>query len=614
MSHESEPYKILIVDDIPNNLRLLSTTLSKQGYKVRCAKNGAIALMGARNDIPDLILLDINMPDLDGYQVCQQLKADPTTKNIPIIFLSAQDDVRDKVKAFTLGGADFIGKPFQVEEVLIRVRNQIALQVANAKIVTLNESLEQRVRQRTSEIESANQVLKQEIYQRRQLEEKLRHDALHDSLTGLPNRNFLMKRVEHCLDNAIEHQVQFAVLFIDLDRFKIINDSLGHLAGDELLIACAARLKKCTCDNNTTIARLGGDEFTVLLEQIESVDDAITVAENILQEFSLPFELGDRSLSVTVSIGIAVGNSKYTAEIELLRDADTAMYRAKELGKSRYEIFTQQMYLDVMRRLELEHELLEAISNQELILHYQPIFCLQTQNIVGFEALVRWQHPLQGIISPGEFIPLAEETGMVVPLGQWVLYEACRQLQQWQEQLPAAQNLTMSINVAGEQLHDPNFLSIIDRVITTTRVNPNQLKLEIVESMLIEDTEQMIAILRQIKTRQIELSIDDFGTGYSSLSYLPQFPVDIIKIDRSFINAMNLAPQNSEIVKTIIALGQILNLQIVAEGIETTEQNLTLQALNVEFGQGFLFSRPLTAEQARASIVNQTKAHSLVND
>ena len=597
-------YKILIVDDVPDNLRLLSTTLTKQGYKVRCAKNGSIALMGAQNDLPHLILLDINMPDLNGYQVCEQLKADEATRSIPVIFLSAQDDIQDKVKAFATGGVDFISKPFQVEEVLARVRNQLALQEANHKIRILNERLEQRVKERTHEVESANRVLKEEILQRHQLEQKLRYDALHDSLTGLPNRSLFMQEIERCLDNAIDCPGQeFAVLFIDLDRFKIINDSLGHLTGDELLIACAQRLTKCISDQ-AILARLGGDEFTILLEGIGDVEDAVIVAKKILREFATPFHLGNRNLMITVSIGIVVGNSEYRQEIDLLRDADTALYKAKELGKARYEIFTQQMYLDAMHRLELENELREAIANQELVLYYQPIVSLENFALTGFEALVRWQHPTQGMISPDQFIPLAEETGLIIPLGEWVMYEACKQLKNWQDNLPRAKSLTMSINVAGEQLHDCNFIHIVDRIIAQTQVNSSHLKLEMTESMLVEDTEQLIEVLQQIKNRQIQLSIDDFGTGYSSLSYLPQFPIDILKIDRSFVEAMNVEQQNLEVIKTIITLAQVLDLQIIAEGIETDVQSNTLKLLKVEFGQGYLFSQPLTIEEAEGMIVS----------
>ncbi len=605
MKHKFQPdsYKILIVDDIPDNLRLLATTLTEQGYTVRCAKNGSIALMGARNDLPDLILLDINMPELNGYQVCEQLKADRTTSSIPIIFLSAQDGIQDKVRAFTTGGVDFIGKPFQVEEVLARVRNQLALQAANTEIRILNEELELRVQERTSQLETANRILKQEILQRHQLEKRLRHEALHDSLTGLPNRNLFMQQVERCLDNVIDNpEQQFAILFIDLDRFKIINDSLGHLAGDELLIACATRLQECITEQNT-LARLGGDEFTVLLEQVKDVRDAVIVAEKILQQFATSFDLGDRRLTITVSIGIVIGDCEYRQETDLLRNADTAMYRAKEQGKARYEIFTQQMYLDVMRRLELEHQLREAISNHQLVLYYQPIFSLNSLELTGFEALVRWQHPEGGMISPGEFIPLAEETGLIISLGEWVMSEACRQLKIWQDRVPQAQSLLMSINVAGEQLHAPNFLSTVDRIIAETRINPQHLKFEITESMLIGNTNQVIMVLQQIKSRQIQLSIDDFGTGYSSLSYLPQFPIDILKIDRSFVDKMNLEQQNLEIVKTIITLAQVLDLQIIAEGIETEDQHQTLKSLGVKYAQGYLFAKPLTSEQAEMLIM-----------
>ena len=602
---ETSACKILIVDDVPDNLRLLSTTLTSQGYKIRCAKNGKMALMGARHDLPHLILLDINMPDFSGYEICQQLKADPATSSIPIIFLSAQDDILDRVKAFKMGGTDFIGKPFQIEEVLARVQNQLALQAANAEIQALNEQLEQRVKERTMQLASANRDLKEEIWQRRQLEQKLRHDALHDGLTELPNRTLFMQAIKRCLNSAIEDsEQQFAILFIDLDRFKIINDSLGHLAGDKLLIACAQRLKNCIVEDNI-LARLGGDEFTILLERAKDISDAVTIAKKILAEFSTPFTLGTRSLTITVSIGIVMGNGEYSEEIDLLRDADTALYRAKELGKARYEIFDRQMYLDAMQRLDLENELRQAISVGELVLYYQPILDLSTRKLLGFEALVRWIHPQKGMISPNEFIPLAEETVLIVPLGEWVIDKACKQISIWQDSLPSANTLFMSINVAGEQLDDLNFLNNIDRIIAETKVDPKCLKFEITESMLIENTTKVVAVLNKIKNRKIQLSIDDFGTGYSSLSYLPQFPVDILKIDRAFINAMNVEQQNLEIVKAIVTLAKVLKMQIVAEGIETEAQLNTLKFLGVEYGQGFLISKPLTPELATKIIEAQ---------
>ena len=614
------PNKILIVDDVPDNLRLLSTTLAQQGYQVRCAKNGTIALMGAYNDLPDLILLDINMPDMNGYEACKKFKADRKTSDIPIIFLSAQDDIGDKVKAFEIGGVDFISKPFRIQEVLVRVKNQLNLQAAKAEIRYLNQELETKVKNRTLELETANQKLaiinsqlQEKIVENQNIAKKLLFDALHDGLTGLPNRSLFMKRVQDALDKSkCDLEYKFAILFIDLDRFKIVNDSLGHLIGDRLLIACARRLQKCLV-NQDIVGRIGGDEFAILLEKINDLHDAIAIADKIEAEFKKPFKLGTHMVTTTASIGIVLGSREYQQSSELLRDADTAMYRAKEGGKARSEIFNEQMHIQAIQRLELENDFRQALITNQFTLFYQPIIRLIDGKVEGFEALVRWHHPTKGLISPNDFIPIAEETGLILPLGEWILNEACHQLSTWQNKFPNSPNININVNITVNQLKDPDFLATIDRILVQNKVPGSSIKLEITESMLMHDSEEMMNLLSQIKTRQIKLCIDDFGKGFSSLSYLPRFPIDILKIDRSFVSFMNCDENNFEVVRTIISLAHTLGIKIVSEGIEKITQLEQLQSLGSEFGQGFLFSRPLNPESAELMIASNTVQLELEN-
>ncbi|ELS03158.1 diguanylate cyclase (GGDEF) domain-containing protein [Xenococcus sp. PCC 7305] len=588
-------HKILIVDDVSDNLRLLSTTLSQQGYQVRCAKNGEMALTGADKDLPDLILLDINMPGMNGYEVCQRFKSNPKTADIPIIFLSAQDDIGNKVQAFELGGVDFISKPFRIKEVVIRVKSQLTIQAAKAEIRYLNQELETRVKDRTLELETANQKLAI-------INKKLLYDALHDELTGLPNRSLFMKRVQKALNKSkIDENYKFAVLFIDLDRFKVINDSLGHLIGDYLLIACAKRLKKCIRVQDV-IARIGGDEFTILLENIKESDNVIAVADRIVAACKKPFKLESHLITTTTSIGIVLGSTEYQQSSELLRDADTAMYQAKGQGKARYAIFNEQMHIRAIQRLELENDFRKALKAKEFGLFYQPIICLTTGKLAGFEALVRWHHPVKGLINPDDFIPIAEETGLIIPLGEWILNQACYQLSIWHNKFPDCHKLTISINLTVNQLKHPNFLLTIDKILAQNKMPGHSIKLEITEGMLMQDSDEIMHLLSQIKTRQIELCIDDFGKGFSSLSYLPQFPIDILKIDRSFVSFMDDHEHNFEIVRTIISLAHTLGIKVVSEGIEKKTQLEQLNALGCEFGQGFLFSRPLNPESAELMI------------
>ncbi|NJK55498.1 MAG: EAL domain-containing protein [Pleurocapsa sp. SU_5_0] len=591
---------ILVVDDIADNLQILANTLSKQGYQVRCAKSGLTALRGASTILPDLILLDIKMPDLDGYQVCQQLKANKQTCDIPVIFLSALDDVLDKVKAFEVGGVDYISKPIQVKEVLARVKNQIALQLAKAEITELNQDLERRVYQRTIKLKTVVQKLRQEINERQRIQQQLIHDALHDSLTGLPNRALLIERIEFTIAHAKRNpDYRYGLLFIDLDRFKVINDSLGHLIGDQLLIAVSNLLQECVRENDL-VARLGGDEFVILLDGIKSVKDATLIGERIQQRMRSPFELQNQNIFTSASIGIVFSSVEYHNSADLMRDADIAMYRAKDKGKARYTIFDQTMYDETLKLVELENNLRFALKRNELMMHYQPIISLDSNKLVGFEALIRWQHPERGSISPVEFIPIAEDTGLILEIGEWLLREACQQLQTWRQQfasIPEIGSLKMSINLASQQLQEPEFISKLDQILGDTGLDGSSLRLEITESVLIEPEGSIQDTLRQIKNRNIKLSIDDFGTGYSSLSYLRRFPIDNLKIDRSFIQQMNFDSENFEIVRLIITLAKTLGMKTISEGVETSLQLNQLKGLGCEFAQGYLFSIPLAPKQ-----------------
>ena len=596
LSTSNQQISILVVDDIADNLQILATTLSKQGYQVRCAKNGSTALRGASTIQPNLILLDIKMPDLDGYQVCQQLKANEQTRHIPVIFLSALDDVLDKVKAFEVGGVDYISKPIQVKEVLVRVKNQISLQLANAKITELNQSLEKKVYQRTFELKTVVYQLRQEINERQRVQQQLVHDALHDTLTGLPNRAFLMERIKFTIAHAKENSgYMYAVLFIDLDRFKVVNDSLGHFVGDLLLVAVSKLLKECVRENDI-VARLGGDEFVILLDGIKNIQDATFVGNRIQKRLQSPFELEGHSIFTSASIGIVFNSLEYNSASDLMRDADIAMYRAKDNGKGRYSIFDQAMYNETLKLIELENNLRLALGRHEFMMYYQPIISLKNNNLVGFEALIRWKHPERGFISPTEFIPIAEDTGLILDIGEWLLEEACQQLQKWRQKFafsPLVNSLKMNINLACQQLQEPNFIAKLDRILVETGLDGRFLKLEITESALIEPGGNIQRTLKQIRNRNIKLSIDDFGTGYSSLSYLRRFPIDNLKIDRSFIEQMNFDSENFEIVKLIVTLAKTLGMDTISEGVETLQQLNQLKALGCEFGQGYLFSRPL---------------------
>lgn len=724
---------ILIVDDTLDNLKVLSRVLSEYNFHIRCAKSGQMALIALQSISPDLILLDINMPNMNGYEVCQEIKSKNHLKDIPIIFLSALDGVFDKVKAFDVGGADYITKPFQVKEVLTRINYQLELQTAQKNIITLNQQLEERVKERTIKLNQVIQQLTSEVKERKLIQDRLYkseerlesilssiedvvwsmspdsldliylnssvtkiygyslssflenkslwfdlihpedkerikgafqamlktgslseeyqilregnevrwisnrgyaiydqnkqiirfdgiirditdqkkaekqliHNALHDALTGLPNRILFQDRVEQAIAHNKRHpDYLFSVFFVDLDRFKFINDSLGHVIGDKFLQKIAVVLSKCLRSEDT-LARFGGDEFTMLINNINDVNEAFIIADRILAQFVNPLIVQGHTIFSSASIGIVIGNKDYKISADLLRDADIAMYRSKELGKGRYTLFQKEMYQESLKIRTIENELHSALKQKQFELYYQPIIALETSKLVGFEALIRWHHPQNGLMSPDNFIPIAQETDLIIDIGDWVLEEACKQLRIWQTKLLNGENLTMSINVVSKQLANPDFLEKLNQVLSTTGIEGNKLRIEITESTIMSQGEDTIRKLEKLREKNILLSIDDFGQGYSSLSYLHHFPINTLKIDRTFVTQMTMEKQNLEIVRTIILLAHILNLDVVAEGVENYHQVTLLQKLGCEFAQGYFFSPPSTVAQIEDAIANQ---------
>ena len=420
--------------------------------------------------------------------------------------------------------------------------------------------------------------------------------ALSDALTGLANRALLLDRLDRALKRRIRHpDYLFAVLFLDLDRFKLVNDSLGHTVGDELLMAVARRLAKCVRPQDT-VARFGGDEFTMFLEDIRDEADATRVAERVHKELRTSFQVDGHEVFTTSSIGIALSSTGYTQSEDLLRDADTVMYRAKALGRACYSMFDTAMHERAVALLQLDHDLRRALEGKEFRLHYQPIVSLETAEAIGLEALLRWEHPEHGLVPPAAFIPLAEETRLIIPIGRWALEEACHQVRAWQVQFGTA--LPVSVNLSGKQLSQSDLVDQVAQILQEFSLDNRSVKLEITESVIMENIESVITMLQQLKALGIQSQMDDFGTGYSSLSYLHRLPIDVLKIDRSFVSGTGLGVEKPDVVRTVMTLARDLGIDVIAEGVETTEQLGQLRALGCKYGQGYLFSKPLDGEAA----------------
>ncbi len=706
--------EILIVDDTAASLKLLSDLLTGAGYHVRQAPNGELALWTAQSRPPELILLDVRMPGIDGYEVCRRLKALPELQDVPVIFLSAQHDTDDRLRGFALGGVDFIAKPFQAEEILARTDAQVRLRRAQQALAAERAHLEQRVMKRTAELAALAMSLEAEVRRRRANEDALRlagqvfaasRDAViildterrivavnpaftritgygadevlgqpaammriaqggapaldglrqsldaaghwsgevtaqrkaggactgmlsvsavfdgkgavenyiaafidmterkaeqylidflscHDALTGLPNRAQARGRFDELLAARGAGQC-VAVLCLDLDRFKSVNDACGAALGDETLKAVARLLRGCVGEAGM-VSRQGGDEFLILLADDAHCGGAKAVAECILADLRRDLQVEGRPVALTTSIGIATAPSHGATLDEVVQHAEMALLRAKQQGRDGYAFFTEGMDADMRRRLALQGQLRGAVGRGEFSVHYQPQVCLQSGALNGAEALLRWHNEALGHVSPAQFIPVAEEVGLINAIGAWVLDTVCAQIRAWQDQGLGA--LKVAVNLSASQFAHPETVPLVEQTLQRHGVAPSCLGIEITEGSVMGDPDQSVAALRRLKSIGVGISLDDFGTGYSSLAYLKRFPIDVLKIDKSFVDDVAHAASDAAIALSVISLAHNLNMRVVAEGVETPGQARFLASHGCDAMQGYLYSRPLTVD------------------
>jgi len=562
VTHSRQVAKVLVVDDDRSTRSTLRHTLQRDGFKVEEAADGSQALLMLKRMRPDVILMDAVMPVMDGFTACTLIQEMPRGRSIPVLMITALEDNNSVERAFAAGACDYIPKPIHFAVLSQRVRRII----------------------------EANQA-----------EKRIRHLAFNDVLTGLPNRTQFLDQLGRRLALAKENGESVAVLFLDLDRFKNVNDTLGHDVGDRLLIAVAQRIRR-SVRNADCVARLGGDEFTVVLSELADPAAAASAAQNICRTLAKPFQIDSHDIFVTASIGISVYPSDGMDVGTLVKHADTAMYRAKKTNTD-FQFFEAAMEHSISERVRLENDLRRALERNELAVFYQPQARMDTGEIIGMEALVRWFHPSRGMVSPLEFIPMAEETGLIIALGEWVLRTACAQMRNWMDK--GLGHLRVAVNLSVSQLLEKDFASTVEQVLIATGLPAKLLELEITESTLMEHAQDTLAVLDRLRSLGVRLTIDDFGTGYSSLSYLKRFPVDIIKIDRSFVRDIPGDADDAAIVTGIIALAHSLRLEVVAEGVETREQLDFLRTQSCDILQGFYLSKPIPAQQLEDEILSQ---------
>jgi diguanylate cyclase (GGDEF)-like protein len=555
------PLQVLILEDCALDAELMLDHLREAGFDPQSQiVDTESAYLAHLDPTLDLVLSDFSMPQFDARRALQLLKA--RGLEVPFIIVSGHIGEDVAVQCMREGASDYL-----LKDRLARLGPAVA-----------------QVLERTHL-----------LVEKREAEARLLHEAFYDALTGLPNRALLLERLGHVvLRRQREPAYAFSVFFLKLDGFDVVNDSLGHPAGDRLLIEIGQRLVSHVRAGDT-VARLGGSEFAVLLDNLKTVNNTAHVASRIQDALAQPFTEDGREVFLTASIGSTSSTTGYDRAEEVLRDASVAMCHAKGLGKACFVMFDTAMHTHAMARLELEAALHRAVERQEFRLFYQPIVSLKTGWIAGFEALLRWEHPERGLVAPDEFIAVAEDLGLIIPIGQWALHEACRQLRAWQREFVDLQPLTVSVNLSGRQFSHAELLTVIDHTLIETGLEASSLKLEITESVMMDNTELSAAILLDLKARHIDTCMDDFGTGYSSLSFLQQYAVDILKIDQSF---MGLGKESVAIVRTIVTLAHNLGKQVIAEGVETPGQVALLRSLHCEYGQGYFFSKPIDGKAA----------------
>jgi diguanylate cyclase (GGDEF)-like protein/PAS domain S-box-containing protein len=694
---------ILVVDDDTAIRELVREALELFQFDVIEARNGAEGVASFTRHKPALVVMDVRMPEMDGFQACAAMRRVPGRASTPILILTGLDDTESIKSAYEAGATDFASKPVNLFVLGHRLRYMLRakrtlddLQDSEARLASAQRiahlgnwerdlksgrmrwseetfrifgvdsktftpdlaSYLERVHPEDREIvaratgeavrkegpysfdarilmpdgavrfvhEQAEVIsgddglplrlagTTQDITERKQIEDQIRFLAYYDGLTRLPNRALFMERLNQALSGAQRQGRPLAMLFLDLDRFKRINDTLGHTVGDRLLQAVSERLKKCLRSTDTiargdplastdTVARLGGDEFIVTITDIARGEDAAKIARRILESLNDPFKLEEHEVFITGSIGISLFPHDGQDVETLLKNADSAMYHAKDAGRATYQFYNASMNASALQRLAMENSLRKALERQEFVLHFQPLMDVATGRIIGAEALVRWRHPELGMVSPGDFIPLAEETGLIMPLGEWVVRAACAQGRAWRDE--GFGEMIMAVNLSGRQFRQQPLVHTVAEILKTTGFDPRSLELEITESILVQSVEDTITTLRRLKEMGVGVSVDDFGTGYSSLTYLKRFPIDTLKIDQSFTRGIATDPGDGAITAAIIAMADGLKMKVIAEGVETAEQRDCLRQKGCRFMQGFLFSRPVPVEQFRDLLEKQ---------